>query len=91
MAIKKFNQYVDSSEDQLEDYKLSDEDYSWLQIRFSVDGYSEIGDIALRLLSSAVSEASCERTIKKQRLIHNERRLRSKKLLLDARLIIMSE
>ena len=90
IIVRKFNEYIDASEEELEDYKTSDNDYSWVQVRFEVEGFREIADIALRLLSSAVSEACCERTIKIQRLIHNERRLRSEKLLLDARLILSS-
>lgn len=88
--IKKFNWFVDAPEFKLEDFKTSDEDYSWLQIRKSIDGFEEIGDIALRLLCSAVSKASAERTIKKQRIIHNKRTMRSKKPLLDARMILTS-
>ena len=51
---------------------------------------SDIADIAMRLLVSTISEASCERTIKKQRQIHSPRRLRSKKELIDARMRLSS-
>lgn len=88
-CIMFFNQYIDDT-NPFKDFNKSDDEYSWFQIRFASNEYRDIADIALRLLSSAVSEASCERTIKKQRLIHTKRRLRSFKQLLDARLILSS-
>ena len=70
----------------------NDHSYKSLLYRFKMtdlisDQILHVADIALRLLSSATSEASCERSIKKQRLIHNKRRLKSKKELLDVRMI----
>lgn len=88
--IQTFNKYIDASDEELSDFQISDDDFSWLQIR-SIDGFKEIGDIALRLINSAVSEASCERDIKVQRQIHTKRRMRSKKQLLDARSILASK
>ena len=84
-----FNEYIEDT-NPFKDFNKADDEFSWFQIRFASDDFKDIADIALRLLSSAVSEASCERSIKKQRLIHNKRRLKSCKQLLDARLILSS-
>ena len=43
------------------------DDYSWVQIRSQMPQWQVIAYIALRLLNSALSEASCKRTIKRQR------------------------
>ena len=39
--------------DQLNDFNLGRDDYSWLQIKSSKTGFHEIADIELRLLSSS--------------------------------------
>ena len=70
------------------DYISTSNNYSWIQIRMSIESFADIADIAMRLLSAATSEASCERAISRQRLIHSNRRLRSSEQLLDARMIL---
>ena len=85
--ISNFNSYISSSTEIFPYYRTNDNQYAWVQIKSKVKGFEDISDIALRLLGSATSEASCERSIKKQRLIHNKRRLKSTKELLDVRMI----
>ena len=89
-TINAFNRYIDSIEDPYKKYWLNESNYSWLQIRNSDKEMNHAADIAMRLLGSALSEASCERAISKQRLIHTNRRLRSNEDLLDARRILQS-
>ncbi|KAK8864778.1 hypothetical protein M9Y10_010303 [Tritrichomonas musculus] len=67
------------------DYISTSNNYSWIQIRMSIESFA---DIAMRLLFAATSEANCERAISRQRLIHSNRRLRSSEQLLDARMIL---
>lgn len=74
-SMSAFNRYIDSSEDPYKLFHLDESDYFWLQIRRSDNEMSHIADIAMRLLASALSEASCESAISKQRLIHTDRRL----------------
>lgn len=89
-TINAFNRYIDSIEDPYKKYWLNESNYSWLQIRNSDKEMNHAADIAMRLLGSALSEASCERAISKQPLIHTNRRLRSNEDLLDARRILQS-
>ena len=89
-TLKAFNQYIDCIREDLVGFELDKSNYSWVQIRNSIPAMSDIADIAMRLLVSTTSEASCERTIKKQRQIHSPRRLRSKKELIDARMRLSS-
>mgnify|MGYP001043890419 CR=1 FL=1 len=88
ICITCFNKYIDSSFEPFSSFKTSANEYSWIQIRNTVDGWNSLSDIALRLTTSGTSEASCERSIKKQRQIHTPYRMKSKKLLLDARSIL---
>ena len=87
--ILSFNRYIDENEI-FSNYKTSENSFSWVQIRDAFPEYDIIADIALRLLSSATGGASCERTIKQQRIIQTSRRLNSHKQLLDARMILIS-
>lgn len=87
-CIQNFNLYMDCEKELFSFMTISKEDFSWTQIRSTISGWEDIADIALRLINSALSEASCERTIKRQRLIHTPRRLNSTKQFLDARLIL---
>lgn len=90
-SIEAYNSYIDSPEDPYKGYHvLKNSEYSWLQIRSAFSEMQIIADIAMRLLSAALSEASCERAISKQRLIHTNRRMRSNPDLLDARRILQS-
>ena len=61
-AMASFNSYIDDNEP-FSDYINANENFSWIQIRNSVVNWTDIADIAERLLNSATSEASCERTI----------------------------
>ena len=63
--------------------------FNWLILRYSDPQWKVIADIALRLEASVPSEAACEREISQQRLIQTARRMRSKRDLLDARLILV--
>lgn len=85
--ITNFNIFVDTSNDIFKFLTTSPYSYSWVQIKSTIRGWEDIADIALRIQNSGTSEASCERSIKKQHLIHSKRRLKSKKDLLDARMI----
>lgn len=90
-SLNAYNTYIDSEEDPFKDYHmLKESNYSWLQIRNAINEMKHIADIAMRLVSSCLSEASCERAISKQRLIHTNRRMRSNPDLLDARRILES-
>ena len=87
-AIHAFNSYMDDDDEPFIDYINTSNNYSWIQIRMSIESFADIADVAMRLLSAATSEASCERAISRQRLIHSNRRLRSSEQLLDARMIL---
>ena len=63
--------------------------FNWLIMRYSDPEWKTIADVALRLEASVPSEAACEREISQQRLIQTARRMRSKRDLLDARLILV--
>ena len=90
-SIDAYNSYIDSPEDPYKRYHVyKSSDYSWIQIRSAFNEMDIIADIAMRLLSAVLSEASCERAISKQRIIHTNRRMRSKSDLLDARRILQS-
>ena len=80
---------MDANNDIFANYKTSENSYSWIQIR-NISEFEILADIALRLLSSTTGEASCERTIKRRRLIQTSRRLNRHKQLLDARMILTS-
>lgn len=90
-AISTFNEYLDSPKDALEEYKYKSIDgYSWMQMKRAITGMNDVADIAMRLNCSTTSEASCERTIKRQRKIHSPLRMRSDPDLLDARMTLNS-
>ena len=88
--ITAFNRYIDATNDVFANFMTSENTYSWVQIRNAFPEFEILADIALRLLSASPGEASCERTIKQQRLIQTSRRLNSHKQLLDARMILIS-
>ena len=88
--IQAYNSYLEPDTDDYGDYITLSSQYSWVQIRSEEPEMDEIGDIAMRLLSASTSETSCERAIKRQRLTHTNRRMRSKSDLLDARNILQS-
>ncbi|MDE5599787.1 MAG: hypothetical protein K2I49_02520 [Ureaplasma sp.] len=89
-VITSFNRYIDARDDLLAHYKTSENSYSWIQIRNSFPEFEILADIALWLKSASTGEASCERTIKRQRMIQTSHRLNSHKQLLDARMILIS-
>ena len=89
--IALFSNYINSSDDVFAKNHLDENNYFWENIRKSFKEWQNIADVALRILSSATSEASCERAISRQRLIHSNRRKKSKKDLLDARAILTSD
>lgn len=89
-TITHYNGYIESCVETFSFLKTSKDDYSWIQIRNTFPTWEDIGDIAIRLLSSSVSEASCERTIKRQRYVLDCRRMRTTKQLHDARMILNS-
>ena len=88
--IMLFNKYIDSETNAFDNFKTEVNCYSWTQISYAYPELEILSDIALRLLSSATGEASCERTIKRRRLIQTSCRLNSNKELLDARMILTS-
>lgn len=88
--IRVYNSYLEPGEDKYENYINTTLQYSWVQIRSEEDNMYQIGDIAMRLLSAVLSEASCERAISRQRSIHTNRRMRSKSDLLDARHVLQA-
>ncbi|KAK8880887.1 hypothetical protein M9Y10_003586 [Tritrichomonas musculus] len=88
-AVSLFNKYMEDPQP-FEDYMIGNDSFTWTQIKNTEEGWSDIGDIAERLLSSVTSEASCERAISRHRLIHTNRREKSKKELLDVRMILES-
>lgn len=88
--LTNYNLYIETSGEIFSFLKTSKNDYSWVQIRNSIQGWKDIGDIALRLLCTCCSEASCERTIKRQRYVLDSKRLRTTDQLLDARMILNS-
>lgn len=87
-AIHAFNSYMNEDDEPLIDYINTSNNYSWVQIRMSIRSFASFADIAMRFLSTATSEASCENAISKQRLIHSNRRLRSSGQLFDAQMIL---
>lgn len=90
IILRRFNTFCDDI-DPFPQYQTDDFiGYSWNQIGLSHPDYKPISVLALKLLNSAVSEASCERTISAQRMIYTAKRRHSNKTTLDARLRIMS-
>ena len=88
--IKRFNWYIDT-ESPFPNYQVDNiVGFSWSQIGLAFPDFKPIATIALKLLNCGCSEASCERTISSQRLIHTTRRRASEKRTLDARLILMN-
>ena len=63
--------------------------YNWAFVRICYPDWKIIADIALRFEATVPSEAACEREISQQRLIQTARRMRSKRDLLNARLILV--
>ncbi|KAK8880387.1 hypothetical protein M9Y10_003058 [Tritrichomonas musculus] len=88
--LRVYNSYLEPENDKYDIYINECLQFCWIQIRSEEENMGEIGDIAMRLLSACLSEASCERAISRQRIIHSNRRLRSKPDLLDARNILQS-
>jgi hypothetical protein len=86
-----FNDYLVAQEENIPSPLFSDHDnrYNWGLMRTEAPIWRDLSEIALRLLASPCSEASCERTISTQRLILASRRLKSTKRLLEARLTLM--
>ena len=70
-------------------YSMKDDRYNWAFIRSSLPNWNVIADIALRFEATVPSEAACEREISQQRLIHTARRMRTKRDLLNARLVLV--
>ena len=60
-AVSLFNKFMEDPQP-FEDYMIGNDNFSWTQIKCSEEGWSDIADIAERLLSCVTSEASCERT-----------------------------
>ena len=87
--MKEFNAYLDAENPFPHERTSNDIGFSWLQIRRVHPTCAPIANIALKLLHSGISEASCERTISAQRLIFNARRRSSDTSTLEARLTIM--
>lgn len=89
-AIQLINAYLEEEEPFSDYIVYGTGNYSWSQIKGSSKDWQDIADIALRLHSSSTSEASCERAISRQRNIHTKKRKKSKKDLLDVRMILQS-
>ena len=90
IILREFNTFLDDKEP-FQDYRVNGEiGYSWVQIQNVYRKFGPICELARKLHSSSLSEASCERTISQQRLIYASRRKNSKRDLLDARLAIMN-
>ena len=89
LTIRKFNSFVNNTDDVFAEQATVDEDYFWQNIRRFDPCWNVIGEVAMRLHSSPCSEASCERTISLQRIVLTARRMSSKKQLLDARLTLL--
>ena len=87
--MKRFNQYLDMTDPFIDEQTDDGIGFSWSQIKLTNPAYKGIAKVALKLLNSGVSEASCERTLSSQKLIYNARRRHSNKLTLNARLTIM--
>ena len=89
-AVQAFSDYLDQP-NPFEDCIVPNcfEGFKWNQISHEYPKFKPIADIAIRLINSVCSEASCERTLSAQKFIKNTRRMTSKKQLLDARLQIM--
>lgn len=88
--MRVYNSYLEPGDDKYDTYINTTMQYSWIQIRNEEDNMEQIGDIAMRLLSAALSEASCERAISNRRNIHTSKRMRSRPDLLNARNILQS-
>ena len=90
IILREFNTYLDEPHP-FYDYRTSTVvGFSWRQIKQDKPRFAPIAEVAQKLHSSGVSEASCERSISEQRLIFASRRRNSKRDLLDARFIIMN-
>ena len=70
-------------------YATNDDRYNWAFVRSSFPDWEIIADIALRFEATVPSEAACEREISQQRLIHTARRMRFKRDLLNAHLVLV--
>ena len=87
--MRLFNDYLEMDNPFLNEQTLDNIGFSWSQIKLSQPYYKGIAVVALKLLNSGVSEASCERNISTQKLIFNARRRHSKQSTLNARLLLM--
>ena len=88
--LKYFNTYVEAKDAFPDCHCFTEIGISWIQLEDSERPYAPLAKLAQRLHASPCSEASCERTISKQRLIYTARRKRSNRDLLDARLTILN-
>ena len=89
ILMKEFNSYLDEEVPFRNERTSNDIGFSWLQIRLIHPTFAPIANIALKLLHSGISEASCERTISAQRLIYTARRRTADTSTLETRLTIM--
>ncbi|EAX89187.1 hypothetical protein TVAG_195630 [Trichomonas vaginalis G3] len=91
LVLSLYNTFINKESDIFENDLMDEaQNYAWEEISHRIGEKSILAEIALRLLCSSPSEATCERNIKAQRLILNVRRLRSKKNLLNSRHILMA-
>ena len=67
--VSKLIRYIDSKQDIFDNFKISDNYYSCIQIKNVFHDFEILADIALKLLSAAIDKASHEKAIKKQRII----------------------
>ena len=89
VMMRLFNEYLEKDDPFVKEQTTDNVGFSWLQIKLSHPPYKGIAVVALKLLNSGVSEASCERNISTQKLIYNARRRHSNKSTLNARLLLM--
>ena len=87
--LREFNSYIDMDPPFSEEQTSDNIGFSWEQVKLKYPSFIGIATVALKLLNSGVSEASCERTLSTQKLIYNSRRRNSKQHTLNARLLIM--
>ena len=88
--LKYFNTYVEAKDAFPDCHCFTEIGISWIQLEDSERPYAPLAKLAQRLHASPCSEAACERTNSKQRLIYTARRKRSNRDLLDARLTILN-
>ena len=79
-AVSLFDKYMEDLQP-FEDYMIGNDSFTWTQIKNSEEGWSDIADIAKRLLSSVTSEVRCERAISRHRLNQHNKSFLFKKLI----------